>query len=245
MARAVITLACLLVCLHSISRAQSAVDTTSADSTDVLVLDHDFTSPNEFARVFLQDGQVYRAELSSPDMSLQIRGLVRTTQLPRIYPFLPSDTPSGTSIVEVYPQVDGDYEIRSVARSGSAVSTRMRIYRDVKASRRRYLVRNTPGWEIGLELAGAWHSGFLQSSAPPLLGSSAESGLDVEACFSARSAPGSPGSACASWDSDISHRMVPGVSSGCTPSHACGCSDEFAQGDRTGSWVPCFGSALG
>jgi hypothetical protein len=197
MARAAITLACLSVCLPLLLRAQSTGnastgDTTSGDSTDVLVLDHDFTSPNEFARVFLQDGQVYRAELSSPEMSLQIRGLVRTTQLPRIYAFLPSDTPSGTSIVEVYPQVDAEYEIRSVARGGSAVSTRMRLYRDVKASRRRYIVRNTPGWEIGVELAGGWHSGFLQSSAPPVLGSNAEPGMDVEACFSARSAPGLP-----------------------------------------------------
>ena len=190
MVRATITLACLWACLPLLLRAQSTADTVSADSADVLVLDHDFTGPNEFARVFLQDGQVYRAELSSPDMSLQIRGLVRTTRLPRIYPFLPSDTPSGTSIVEVYPQVDAEYEIRSVASSGSAVSTRMRLYRDVKASHRRYVVRNTPGWEIGLELAGGWHSGFLQSSAPPLLASNAEPGLDVEACFSARSAPG-------------------------------------------------------
>jgi hypothetical protein len=190
MVRAAVTLAYLSVCLPLILAAQSTVDTASADSTDVLVLDHDFTGPNEFARVFLQDGQVYRAELSSPDVTLQMRGLVRTTQLPRIYPFLRSDTPSGTSIVEVYPQVDAEYEIRSVGTSGSAISTRMRLYRDVKGSRRRYLVRNTPGWEIGLELAGGWHSGFLQSSAPPPLGNNAESGLDVEACFTARSAPG-------------------------------------------------------
>jgi hypothetical protein len=106
------------------------VDTTWADSTDVLILDHDVTGPNEFARVFLQDGQVYRAELSSPDVTLHIRGLVRTTQLPRIYPFLPSDTPGGTSIVEVYPQLDAEYEIRSVGSSGSAISTRMRLYPD-------------------------------------------------------------------------------------------------------------------
>jgi hypothetical protein len=193
MVRATITLACLAVWLPLLLLAQSTVDTTtSADSTDVLVLDYDFSGPNQFARVFLQDGQVYRAELSSADMSLQVKGLVRTTQLPRIYPFLPSDTPSGTSIVEVYPQVDAEYEIRSIASSGSAVSTRMRLYRDVKASRRRYLVRNTPGWEIGLELAGGWHSGFLQSSAASLLGNNLESGMNVEACFSARSAPGLP-----------------------------------------------------
>jgi hypothetical protein len=192
MLRAAITVASMSLCLTALLDAQSPPDTAAADSADVLVLDQDFTGPNQFVRVFLQDGQVYRAELSSPDVTLEIRGLDRATKLPRIYPFLPSDAPSGTSIVEVYPQVDAEYEIRSVASSGSAIATRMRLYRDVKASRRRYAVRNTPGWQIGMELASGWHSGFFQSSAPPALGSTAESGMDLETCFTARSAPGVP-----------------------------------------------------
>jgi hypothetical protein len=189
MTRAAATLALLSVCLAPLSRAQTA--SAPADSADVLVLDHDYTGPNEFVRVFLQDGQVYRAELSSPDVTLEIRPLVRTTQLPRIYPFLPAHTPSGASILEIYPQVDAEYEIRSVSGQGSAVATRMRLYRDIRGSRRRELVRNTRGWDIGVELAGGWHSGFLQTSASPALaGGSAESGTDTEMCFTARSGAG-------------------------------------------------------
>jgi hypothetical protein len=185
MVRAGVTAALLLLSLCPSLRGQTATD-SAADSADVLVLDYDFTSPYQFARVFLQSGQVYRAELSSSDLSLQIRSLVRTAQLPRIYPFLPTDTPSGTSIVEVYPQADAEYEILAVGSAGSAVVTRMRLYRDVKSSRRRQLVRNQQGWEIGVELAGGWHTGFLQSSAPAALGGSPEAGMDVESCFTAR-----------------------------------------------------------
>jgi hypothetical protein len=91
----------------------------------------------------------------------------------------------------LYPQIDAEYEIRSVTSNGSAVATRMRLYRDVTGSRRRQLVRNTHGWDIGMELAGGWHSGFLQTSASPApLGTTAEAGTDVEACFTARSGAG-------------------------------------------------------
>jgi hypothetical protein len=186
MVRATIAAALLSLSLVRSVRAQAEGDSTAPDSTDVLVFDYDFTGPNQYARVFLQNGQVYRAELSSSDLTLQIRSLIRTAQLPRIYPFLATDTPSGTSIVEVYPQVDAEYEIRAVGTSGSAAVTRMRLYRDVKASHRRQLVRNNPGWEIGVELAGGWHTGFLQSSAPAALGGSPEAGMDVESCFTAR-----------------------------------------------------------
>jgi hypothetical protein len=182
--------------LTSALSAQSESDTAARDSMDVLVLDHDFTGPNQFTRVFLQNGQVYRAELSSPDVTLQLRALVRTAQIPRIYPFLPHDTPSGTSIVEVYPALDAEYEVRSVGRSGSGAVTRMRLYRDVKASRRRQLVRNSRGWEVGVELAGGWHSGFLQSSGSPTLSIEPSSGIDVEACFTARNSPTSRLSMC-------------------------------------------------
>jgi hypothetical protein len=160
------------------------------------VLDQDFSAAGEYVRAFLQNGQVYRAELSSPDVTLQIRGVirgvVRPTQMPRIYPFLTSDTPSGTSIVEIYPEVDAEYEIRAIAVGGAGIATRLRLYRDIRASARRHHVRNTPGWEIGVELAGGWHSGYMQSSAPAPLGSGPAGGTDIESCFSARSAPGIP-----------------------------------------------------
>jgi hypothetical protein len=54
-------------------------------------------------------------------------------------------------------------------------------------------VLDHPGWEIGLEVAGGWHSGFTQSSGPqPPATGEPHGGNDIEACFSARSAPGIP-----------------------------------------------------
>lgn len=190
MIRPAAALVCLTACLAISLHAQTPVGSASTETADVLVLDHDYTGPNEFVRVFLQDGQVYRAELNSPDVTLQIRAVVRNTPLPRIYDFLPAHTPSGASIVELYPQADADYEIRSVATSGSAVATRMRLYRDIQGSRRRQLVRNSRGWDIGIELAGGWHSGFLQTSAASPVGTTAEAGTDMETCFTAHSGGG-------------------------------------------------------
>jgi hypothetical protein len=66
----------------------------------------------------------------------------------------------------------------------------MRLYRDVKASQRRQLVRNSRGWEIGMEVAGGWHSGFVQSSDPLSFGGDQASGTDAEACFTAHGGPG-------------------------------------------------------
>lgn len=193
MARAVYAMAVLAVCLTSPLDAQNAPDRPMADTSDVLVLDHVFSALGEYTRVFLQSGQVYRAELSSPDMTLQIRALegrvVRPTQLPRIYPFVSSDTPSGTSIVEIYPEVDAEYEIRAVTLGNARIATRLRLYRDVRASARRHHVRTTSGWDIGVELAAGWHSGYQQSSAPSPAGTDPAGGTDVESCFSAR-APG-------------------------------------------------------
>jgi hypothetical protein len=193
MYRLALTVAGLAVCLTPSLRAQASEVRTPIDSSNVLVIDHDFSAAGEYVRAFLQNGQVYRAELSSPDVTLQIRGVirgvVRPTQLPRIYPFLPSSTPSGTSIVEIYPEVDAEYEIRAVSVGGAGLATRMRLYRDIRASARRHHVRNTPGWGIGVELAGGWHTGYLQSSAPAPLGSDPAGGTDIESCFSAR-APG-------------------------------------------------------
>lgn len=193
MNRAALIVALVAVGLTSPLRAQAdqaGTDRSPTDSSNVLVLDHDFSVPGEYVRVFLQKGQVYRAELNSPAVTLQIRGVVhgvvRPTQLPRIYPFLRSDSPSGTSIVEIYPEVDADYEIRAVLVDGAELATRLRLYRDIRASARRSHVRNTPGWDIGVELAGGWHSGYVQSSAPAPLGSDPAGGTDIESCFSAR-----------------------------------------------------------
>jgi hypothetical protein len=47
-----------------------------------------------------------------------------------------------------------------------------------------------PGWLLGVEIAGGWHSGFAQTSNPAAVGSGPHAGTDVEACFSARGEAG-------------------------------------------------------
>ncbi|HEX3234792.1 MAG TPA: hypothetical protein VHR41_11390 [Gemmatimonadales bacterium] len=164
------------------------------DSTDVLIVDHEFTAGvGEFTRVFLQAAQVYRGELSTEDVTLEIRSIGRQVRLPRVYPLLASQSPSGSSIVELYPTVDAEYEVRPVraAGAGGGISTRLRLYRDIRESRRRQRVIDQPSWEIGMELAGGYHSGFAHTQSP-LPGEELSGGSNVELCFSARSAPGIP-----------------------------------------------------
>jgi hypothetical protein len=189
MLRSALAAALLVVCLGGALRAQTQPE--PADSADVLVLDHDFTAADEIVRIFLNQQQVYRAELSSEDVSLQLRSRFRL-RLPRIYPISDSRSPSGSMVFEIYPEQDGEYEIRPVSLQGSRVSTRLRLYRDIGESRRVMAIASRPGWEIGIEVGGGWHSGFMQSSAAPPPGSSSEPGSDIEACFSARNAPGIP-----------------------------------------------------
>jgi hypothetical protein len=189
MSRYALWIACLLMGTAASLGAQTDSARAAGDGADVLVLDHDFTATGEFVRVFLQNGQVYRAELSSPSVTLAIKAVGRETeQLPNVYAFLPSETPSGSSILEIYPRRDAEYEIRAVM--AETRPTRLRLYRDIDASRRREVVRGTPGWEVGLEMAGGWHSGFAQSSAPAPAGTDSPAGTDIEACFTARGSPG-------------------------------------------------------
>ena len=178
----------LLASLVTPAIAQTVAE--KADSGDVLVLDHEFGGTGELVRVFLEDKQVYRAELSSPDVTLELRSRVAGVRVPRVYTVSDMRLSSGSSVVEIYPDQDGEYEIRPLSLQGSRISTRLRLYRDINESGRRLSVASRPGWEVGVELAGGWHSGFLQSSAAPPLGSSPDAGSDIEACFSARSAPG-------------------------------------------------------
>lgn len=178
----------LLLCPGIALRAQARPE--SADSADVLVLDHDFTAADEIVRIFLNEGQVYRAELSSDDITLQLRSRFSGRRIPRIYPISDSRSPSGSSVVEIYPDEDGEYEIRPSSLQGSRVSTRLRIHRDITESRRRVATRRRRGWELGVELASGWHSGFAQSTAAPLPGNDPANGTDIEGCFTARGAPG-------------------------------------------------------
>jgi hypothetical protein len=190
MLRPALAVALLLVCLGAHLHAQARSE--SADSADLLVLDHDFTTPGEIVRIFLTDGQVYRAELSSEDVTLHLRSRYSGMRIPRIYPISDSRSPSGSSVVEIYPDQDGEYEIRPVSIQGSRISTRLRIYRDIAESRRRMATVSKPGWDLGVEVGGGWHSGFAQTSVVPAIGSEPNGGTDVEACLSARSAPKLP-----------------------------------------------------
>jgi hypothetical protein len=180
-----------MVCLVSPLAAQDDPAGPPADSTDALVLDHDFTAGvNEFVRVFLQSKQVYRAELTTPDVSVVIRTLPAGSKPPRVYPVSQEYSPSGGSVYEIYPEEDGEYELRPANGRSGGVATRLRLYRDIEASRRRTAILEKSGWELGFEVAGGWHSGFDQySTGSPTL-QEGDAGSDLEACFAARSAPG-------------------------------------------------------
>ncbi|HWN19374.1 MAG TPA: hypothetical protein VNO19_10710 [Gemmatimonadales bacterium] len=190
MLRPALAAALLLVCLSMALHAQARPE--SADSADVLVLDHDFSAGDELVRIFLADGQVYRAELSSTDATLQLSPRYSGRRIPRIYPISDPRSPSGSSVVEIYPDEDGEYEIRTISMQGSRLSTRLRIYRDIAGSRRRVAAAEKPGWDLGVEVGGGWHSGFVQTSVVPAIGSEPNGGTDLEACLSARSAPKTP-----------------------------------------------------
>jgi hypothetical protein len=177
----------LLVWLTTTGVAQSAGNV--ADSADVLVVDHHFAAPGELVRIFLQDKQVYRVELSSIDVTLELRPRFTGMPVPRLYLISDSQSPSGSSVFEIYPDRDGEYEIRPVSIQGSRISTRVRIYRDLNESGRRMGTGNQPGWDLGIEIAGGWHSGYQQSNSAPVGGSSPDGGTDLEGCVTARNPP--------------------------------------------------------
>jgi hypothetical protein len=192
MHRLALAVGCLLVCVVSPSGAQrdASPDRETSDSTDTLILDHDFIAGGEFVRVFLQARQVYRAELNTRDVNIGIRSVIRPAHAPRVYPLLDSSSPSGGSTVEIYPDADGEYELRPIDSRGGGVATRLRLYRDVRESRRRLAIIDRPGWETGVEVAAGWHSGFAQPGTTSPTLQEGEAGSDIEICFSARSAPG-------------------------------------------------------
>ena len=166
--------------------------TATPDTADVLMVDHDFGALGEQVRLFLQAKQVYRAELSSEDVTLVIRARTRGIPQARVYPVSSELSPSGGSVFEIYPDRDGEYEIWGVVLQGSRLSTRLRIYRDVHESRRRLATANKPGWELGVEVAGGWHSAFAHTSAAVAPATNADVGSDLEACLTARNAPDVP-----------------------------------------------------
>jgi hypothetical protein len=198
----------LLACFATPGFGQTAA---TPDTADVLVVEHDFDALGEQLRLFLQAKQVYRVELSSEDLTLVIKARTRGMPEVRVYPVSNELSPSGGSVFEIYPDRDGEYEISAISLQGSRLSTRLRLYRDVHESRRRMATANQPGWELGVEVAGGWHSGFAQSSVAVPSGN-ANPGSDVEACLTARNAPGVPRlNLCVLGVSHQSQRSAPNI----------------------------------
>lgn len=186
--------ASLLVCLTQSIQAQNQALVTPGTPVDtmadVLVLDQNYSGTGEYVRLFLQSGLVYRAELGSPDVTLQIRSVGEKIRAPRVYPITGPESASEASIVELYPDKDGEYEIRAVGMNGAGVATHLRLYRDVEESHRRLALMGKPGWLLGIELAGGWHSGFAQTTDPTAVAANPHAGSDVEGCFTARGETG-------------------------------------------------------
>jgi len=154
---------------------------------DSLLLDHSFTAPGEFVRVQLRKTQVYRAELNSPEVNLDIH------QRPSGPPAFLSPTEvgpgaSGRVAFEVYPRADGEYEIRILGLGEAVVN--LKLYYDAKASARREEIISKPGWEIGVELGAGAHTGYLLNLEPGVEPDDDQGSWDVEGCFSARNGPG-------------------------------------------------------
>lgn len=182
-------LALLLTAVPSVLSAQ-ADTVASKDSADVLLLSRDFIQGSrEFVRVFLQKGQVYRAELSSPDVQLIIRPLRPGTEPAFVAALQDFVGASGAVRYEIYPRADGDYEIAPTRGTGVGNTTLM-LYRDIKASRRRQRIISSPGWELGVELAAGAHTGYKARSHITDPVSPTGSGVEYEGCFTARNAPG-------------------------------------------------------
>ncbi|MGN6391791.1 MAG: hypothetical protein ACTHM9_06045 [Gemmatimonadales bacterium] len=84
----------------SAAASKQPVDTKA----DYLGVDHEFaTGGGEIVRVFLERGQVYRAEMTTPDVTLQIRAIGGKLKPPRVYNVLGPEASSTQSEVEVYP----------------------------------------------------------------------------------------------------------------------------------------------
>jgi hypothetical protein len=204
--RVLVTLTVISMSVAAVAAAQQDSGARAAaprDSADVLVLEHDFTGPGEFARVFLLKGQVYRAVLSTGEASLEIYPVKGGP--PVFFAREESDAPgaSGQTVLSVYPRADAEYQIRLI--EGGPVVT-LRLYRDIRASRRRQKVLSEPGWEIGGEIAAGGHSGYELNTTGGGLTDSDQAGVHVEGCFSARQGPGALRvvSGCAlglAWDS--------------------------------------------
>ena len=163
-----------------------AQDTTEVkDSGDVLILDHTFNSGSEFLRVFLQGLEVYRVEINAPAIGLELKPLKGAP--PVITSQEPEGTASGRSIIMLYPKEDAEYELHLI---GTETGARLLMFRDLSESKRRAKILATPSWEIGVEFAAGYHTGYLLGVGTPTHSDNDEGSWHAEGCFSARSGPG-------------------------------------------------------
>jgi hypothetical protein len=196
----------LLLCLAPAIRAQTnagvaaMTDSTSSGKVDVLLVAVDLVVGSlEPIQVFLQQGQVYRIELTRNDVGLEFRTPTKRIQPPFFSALEGASRPSNGSAFEVYPRADAMYEVRIIGGE-YGLPTTIKLYRDVSSSATRQKVIVSGGRDIGMEVAFGAHSAYpiTRSSfgTPAPVG---EAGTDLDLCFSVRSSPTSRGgfSGCA------------------------------------------------
>lgn len=177
-----------LVAVAALGIALSAHAQQPADSADVLVFSGSFTAgTREFARVFLQKGQVYRAEINMGAVFFRIRSRHPGGDTPTIAQ-IRGGAGSGESVYEIYPFNDEEYEVL-VGDYPEGETATLNIYRDVHASRRRQGIASAGGshWYIGLELAYDHHGSYpisIYENNPD------RSASDLEGCLTLRPSGG-------------------------------------------------------
>jgi hypothetical protein len=160
------------------------------DSADVLVLTHSFVAGSrEFVRVFLQKGQVYRAEINLGQVGFTIRPRHPGGDTPTLARVRGGLGASRESVWEIYPFKDDEYEVQ-VSDFPEGEAATLNIYRDIVASQRRQGIATKPGthWFLGIEAGIASHGSYRISvfEVDP-----DRSGTDFEGCLTLRPSGGS------------------------------------------------------
>jgi hypothetical protein len=162
-------------------------DSAGTGKVDVLLVNVDLPVGSlEPVWVFMQEGQVYRVEVTRDDVTLGFRTPARSIAVPFFSAQEGGSRPSGMSAFEIYPRADAMYEMRIVGGPYGA-PTIVRVYRDLSASSKRQKIIATAGLEIGMEAAFGMHGAYPITgpsfSAPAPVG---EAGANVALCFSVR-----------------------------------------------------------
>jgi hypothetical protein len=155
-----------------------------ADSADVLVFSHSFTAGSgEFVRVFLQAGQVYRAEINLGEVSFTIRPRRPGGETPTVVLIRGGLAASNEAVYEIYPFKDDEYQIQ-VLDVPQGESGSLHIYRDIAASRRRQGIvkKGGGGYAFGLEVAAGFHSDYRVSQLEQTFNAKRQ-GSDWEGCL--------------------------------------------------------------